>query len=280
MGRSSRSEGYVLRGGRAGAERLRLLNRVKWPTTQPLLRAAGLRAGMSCLDVGCGSGDVTLKIAALVGTEGNVVGVDRDQSILQLASQEAERQGLSVTFRRLDTEELAQESAYDLVFARYLLSHLPRPQRAVELMVRAVRPGGRLVLEDVFFPGHICYPANAAFDRYLELYQAVASAKEGGDAAIGERLLEMALEAGLVEVRVGLVVPTFRDGEGKRVARVTMEHLRVAVVGAGLASGREVDNLVVELGRLADDDRTLMSIAPTFQVWGRRAGARTPRVGG
>jgi SAM-dependent methyltransferase len=272
MERSSRSEGYVLRGGRAGAERLRLLNRVKWPTTEPLLRAAGLRAGMSCLDVGCGSGDVTLKMAALVGAEGNVVGVDRDQSILRFACQEAERQGLPVTFRRLDTEELAEESAYDLMFARYLLSHLPRPQRAVELMVRAVRPGGRLILEDVFFPGHICYPANAAFDRYLELYQAVASAKEGGDAAIGVRLLEMALEAGLVEVRVGLVVPTFRDGEGKQVARVTMEHIREAVVGAGLVSGHEVDNLVAELGRLADDDRTLMSIAPTFQVWGRRAG--------
>ena len=82
----------------------------------------------------------------------------------------------------------------------------------------------------------------------------------------------MALEAGLVEVRVGLVVPTFRDGEGKRVAWVTMEHIREEVVGSGLVSGREVDNLVAELGRLADDDRTLMSIAPTFQVWGRRAG--------
>jgi hypothetical protein len=55
MRRSSEPEGYVLRGGRAGAERLRLLNRVKWPTTEPLLGAAGLRAGMSCLDVGCGA---------------------------------------------------------------------------------------------------------------------------------------------------------------------------------------------------------------------------------
>ena len=100
---------------------------------------------MSCLDVGCGSGDVTLKMAAFVGAEGNVVGVDRDQSILRLARQEAEKQGLPVTFRRLDTEELAEESVYDLVYARYLLSHLPRPQRAVEVMVRAVRPGGRLV---------------------------------------------------------------------------------------------------------------------------------------
>jgi hypothetical protein len=154
-----------------------------------------------------------------------------------------------------------------------LLSHLPRPQRAVQLMVRAVRPVGHLVLEDVFFPGHICYLANAAFDRYLELYQAVAIATEGGDAAIGARLLGMVLEAGLVEVRVGLVVPTFRDGEGKRVAQITMEHIREAVLGAGLVSGREVDNFVAELGRLADDDRTLMSIAPTFQVWARRAGA-------
>jgi hypothetical protein len=39
----------------------------------------------------------------------------------------------------------------------------------------------------------------------------------------------MALEAGLVEVRVGLVMPTFRDGEGKRVAWVTMEPTRVAL---------------------------------------------------
>ena len=273
MGRSSRFEGYVLRGGRAGAERLHLLNRVKWPTTEPLLRVAGLRVGTSCLDVGCGSGDVTLKMAALVGAEGHVVGVDRDQSILHLARQEADKAGLPVSFRRLEAEEVAEESAYDLVFARYLLSHLPRPQRAVELMVRALRPGGRLVLEDVYFPGHICYPSNAAFDRFVELYQAVARMKEGGDAAIGVRLLGMALEAGLEEVRVGLVVPTFREGEGKRVTQVTMEHIREAVVGAGLASDPEVDNVVGELGRLAEDDRTLMSMAPTFQVWGRKAGA-------
>jgi ubiquinone/menaquinone biosynthesis C-methylase UbiE len=272
MRRSSEPEGYALRGGRAGAERLRLLNRVKWPTTQPLLVAAGLRAGMSCLDVGCGGGDVTLKMAATVGAEGRVVGADRDREILRLAEREAERQGLSATFRRWEAEDLDEESAYDLVFSRYLLSHLPRPQRAVEGMVRALRPGGRLVLEDVYFPGHVCYPANPAFARYVEIYQAVARTKEGGDAAIGPRLLELVLEAGLVEARVGLVVPTFRDGEGKRVAQVTMEHIREAAVGAGLVADREVDDIVAELGRFAEDGRTLMSMAPTFQVWCRKAG--------
>ena len=95
--------------------------------------------------------------------------------------------------------------------------------------------------------------------------------KEGGDAAIGPRLLELALDAGLVEARVGLVVPTFRDGEGKRVAQVTMEHIREAAVGAGLVADQEVDDIVAELGRFAEDERTLMSMAPTFQVWCRKA---------
>ena len=89
MERSPEPERYLLRGGRAGAERLHLLNRVKWPTTEGLLKAAGLQAGMRVLDVGCGSGEVTLKMADLVGAGGEVAGIDSDQAILRLAGREA-----------------------------------------------------------------------------------------------------------------------------------------------------------------------------------------------
>src|SRR5262245_21372357 len=65
--------GYVLRGGESGAERLRLLASVKWPSTKTLLDRVGLRQGMSCLDVGCGIGAVTMKLAELVGPTGRVV---------------------------------------------------------------------------------------------------------------------------------------------------------------------------------------------------------------
>jgi len=51
---------YVLRGGDQGAERLRLLASVKWPTTKTFLHMAGLCPGMRCLDVGCGAGAVAL----------------------------------------------------------------------------------------------------------------------------------------------------------------------------------------------------------------------------
>src|SRR3954452_8380766 len=91
-------DSYVLRGGQAGAERLRLLNRVKWPTTEQLLNKAGLRAGMRVLDFGCGGGEGTLRMAALVRTAGEVVGTALDPSILRLAQQEAAGSNLPVTF--------------------------------------------------------------------------------------------------------------------------------------------------------------------------------------
>ena len=263
-------ESYVLRGGQAGAARLRLINRVKWPSTERLLATAGLRAGMRVLDLGCGGGAVTLKMAALVGAEGEVVGIDLDPSILRLAQQEADGSKLPVTFRHLGAEELDEEAAYDFAYSRYLMSHLRHPERALKAMVRALRPGGLLAVEDVFFPGHVCYPPNAAFDRYLQLYGAVVRAK-GADPEIGLRLMGMALDAGLSDVQVELIVPIFREGEGKRVAQVTMEHIREAVVGAELATTTEVDAVVTDLKAFADDERTLMSIAPTFQVWGRKA---------
>ncbi|HTI49332.1 MAG TPA: hypothetical protein VL475_00220, partial [Planctomycetaceae bacterium] len=60
---------YILQGGVEGRERLRLLARVMNPTSIDLLERAGLQSGMSCLDIGCGGGDMTLEIARLVGPQ-------------------------------------------------------------------------------------------------------------------------------------------------------------------------------------------------------------------
>src|SRR5262245_53520071 len=116
---------YVLRGGDHGAERLRLLASVKWPTTKPLLDRAGLRPGMRCLDVGCGGGAVAFRIAEAVQPAGRVTGIDFDERLVGLARAEAQRLGLAVEFRTGSATQLEDRSAYDLVFARFLLTHLP-----------------------------------------------------------------------------------------------------------------------------------------------------------
>jgi ubiquinone/menaquinone biosynthesis C-methylase UbiE len=265
------SDTYVLRGGEEGAERLRLLARVKWPTTKTLLRRVGLRPGMHCLDVGCGIGAVTLKLARWVGPTGRAVGIDTDERCLELAGQEATRQGLPAVFRREGVNDLREEDAYALVYSRFLLTHLPEPGRALERLVRAARPGGLVAVEDIEFTAHFCHPACPAFGRYVSLYQQAVQRK-GGDPDIGPRLVSLLMDAGLQHVGVEVVQPTYRRGPGKRVAQVTMEHIREAVEAAGLASEGEVDAVIADLDRFTRDPRTILSLPRIFQVWGSKAG--------
>jgi 2-polyprenyl-3-methyl-5-hydroxy-6-metoxy-1,4-benzoquinol methylase len=52
---------YVIRGGIEGRERLRILARVMRPSTLNLFERVGIASGASCLDVGCGGGDVSFE---------------------------------------------------------------------------------------------------------------------------------------------------------------------------------------------------------------------------
>jgi ubiquinone/menaquinone biosynthesis C-methylase UbiE len=76
---------YVIRGGEEGKARLQIISDALRPSTLNLLNNAGIKTGMSCLDVGCGGGNVTLAMARLVGLSGMATGVDMDSAKMQLA---------------------------------------------------------------------------------------------------------------------------------------------------------------------------------------------------
>jgi 2-polyprenyl-3-methyl-5-hydroxy-6-metoxy-1,4-benzoquinol methylase len=121
---------YIIRGGVEGKKRLEVLARVMWPTTERVLREAGLAPGMTCLDLGCGGGDVTLQLATAVGPQGRVIGVDMDEIKLELARQLATRAGLgNVQFQQLNVQDWIEESRYDCIYSRFLLTHLADPLR-------------------------------------------------------------------------------------------------------------------------------------------------------
>jgi ubiquinone/menaquinone biosynthesis C-methylase UbiE len=260
---------YVLQHGDQGAKRLRLLTAITLSTTKTLLQRAGLRQGMDCLDVGCGNGMVTIEMAESVAPSGHVVGTDVDEHCLTLARHEALSRDCSVEFRTCDASKLEDESKYDFVLARFLLSHLREPENALKRMVYAARPGGVLVVEDIQFTGHFCHPASKSFDRYVSLYQSVVS-HNGADPNIGPLLPNMFLDAELEEVELQVIQPTFQKGPGKTIASSTMENIRESLVSAGLATDGEIGSIVAELNSFAMNPRTLMSLPRIFQVWGKR----------
>jgi 2-polyprenyl-3-methyl-5-hydroxy-6-metoxy-1,4-benzoquinol methylase len=261
---------YALRGGTAGRERLRVLARVMRPTTLALFDRLGIGAGMSCLDVGCGGGDVTLDLAARVGPTGRVVGVDVDAAKVELARAGAAEMGVTnVEFRVADLRALADEP-FDAVYARFVLSHLADPSSVVDALRRRLLPGGVLVVEDTDFAGYFVYPPSESFDRFIELYRAVVRGR-GGDPDIGPRLPRLLAAAGLEQVGASVVQPMGTTGEVKLVNPLTMRNVADAVVADGLASAAEVDRIVADLNAFAEDPMTLAGVARVVQAWGRRA---------
>src|SRR6476659_486655 len=116
------SNEYVIAEGQPGFDRLRVLARVWGATTESLLRSVGVGAGMRCLDVGCGAGDVTMLLASMVGPAGAVVGSDADRGQLDLVEQEVERLGVTtVELVHQDVMDLAASGEYDVVYSRFLL---------------------------------------------------------------------------------------------------------------------------------------------------------------
>src|SRR5687767_68910 len=76
---------YVLGHSKQELIRLERQARIFAEATDDVLHRAGIREGMTVLDVGCGVGDVTLAAARMVGPKGGVIGIDRAEEALQTA---------------------------------------------------------------------------------------------------------------------------------------------------------------------------------------------------
>jgi SAM-dependent methyltransferase len=259
---------YIIRGGVEGRERLRVISRVLRPTTLALLERVEVRAGLSCLDAGCGGGDVAVELARLVGPGGRVVGTDLDEAKLDLARGEAAAQGLTnVEFRRADVVA-TEDGAYDLVYARFLLSHLPDPAGGLAKLRRAVRPGGMIAVEDVDHSGCFCHPDNAAYQGYVDLYTQTA-ARRGCDANLGRRLPTLLIDGGFAAVGVNVVQPAALAGDAKHAIALTLENVAPAILAEGLAEPDQMDRMIDDLYAFARDPRALAAFPRIVQVWGK-----------
>ncbi|MFE0516213.1 class I SAM-dependent methyltransferase [Streptomyces sp. NPDC058964] len=115
-----------------------------------LAAASGAEPGDRVLDVGCGTGYLTRRMAARVGPDGAVTGVDPSPPVLAYARNKKQRPGSApCTYREGVAESLdLPDGAFDAVVTSLMLHHLPEELRPAALreMHRVLRPGGRLLV--------------------------------------------------------------------------------------------------------------------------------------
>lgn len=261
---------YVIQGGQEGKARLSVLGLAMNSYSLNALVKAGLKPGSKCLDAGCGGGTMTYAMAEIAGPDGYVTAIDHDAEIIRLNNEElASLEVGNVSFRHEEVYDLSETDEYDIIFARFLLSHLSNPALAISKMVGALKPGGWLVTEDVHFSGHFCYPSNGAFDTYLDWY-ARAVKFNGGDAEFGVKLYEHLSGSGLQDVQLEVVQPAGVTGPAKQMSLITLEKIRHSVLAAGLATREEFEKVDEELKVFTADARSIISMPRIFQVWGRK----------
>lgn len=117
------------------------------PAQDRLLEMADLARGERALDVACGTGLVTSRVASQVTTDGHVSAVDLSEGMLEQAKVAAEERNLQhVSFHQMDAEALDFPDAhFDVALCSLGLMYAPAPERALREMCRVLTPGGRAV---------------------------------------------------------------------------------------------------------------------------------------
>jgi SAM-dependent methyltransferase len=174
-------------------QRLALMSQLLDPLHRSTIEMLGLRQGWRCLEIGCGNGSISQWLAGRVGPAGAAVASDMD---LQYVS------GLktpNLEIRRINIlEDPVEEGAYDLVTARAVLHHIASPEKAVQRMAAALKPGGALLsIEPDMLPATTAQP-----ESMLKFWQGWLewSVEAGIDFFIGRKMPAMMAVAGLESV--------------------------------------------------------------------------------
>ncbi len=129
----------------------------------------GISAGMTVLDLGCGTGLFTIPAARMVGESGRVHAVDIQTQMLDVTRTRAEEAGIGArcSFHHAGAYELALETqSVDVALVVATLGEIPDKLHAMLELYRVIRPGGRVCIsEELLDPAYL---PSSAVRQYAE----------------------------------------------------------------------------------------------------------------
>jgi SAM-dependent methyltransferase len=263
---------YLLAGGSAELERLRLQARVWEPEAEIMLDRIAIQPGWNCIDLGCGSMGILGPLSRRVESKGRVVGLDTDAKQLAAARDFVKDNKLdNVEIRELDAYKtgLPRES-FDFTHVRFVFAPAGRDEELLQEMLALTRPGGIVAIEEPDATCWNCLPPSPAWTRLKSAILA-AFKRGGGDFNAGQRTFGMLRRAGLKDVQFRAAVVALQDRHPyKRLPIQFATSLRKRILDAGILAESELDEAITECELVASDPETTVLSFIVTQVWGRK----------
>lgn len=177
-----------------------------WPQEEPIFDRHPLPSGAKVLDLGCGTGEITARLAAKYPAA-SFVGVDIEEPHLEKARARSAGFGERVRFETGDALNLAFDDAtFDLVVCRHVLQAVSDARRVLEEIRRVTRPGGRVHLIAEDYGMLHCYPTELDADDFWQRFPPRYSAATGSDLHVGRKTFTFLHDLGMTDIRCDYVV--------------------------------------------------------------------------
>ncbi len=189
---------YVLGTHDAEIGRLQLQHGIWQSRVRDCWQRAGISAGNTVIDIGCGPGFATVDLAQQVGAGGHVIGIERSERFIAYAHALCESKGVSnATFHEADVmlDELPAIQA-DAIWCRWLAIFVSDPALLVKKMAQALRPGGTLIFHEyVHYETYQSLPPSTALAEFVQ--HVMASWRSfGGEPNVARQLPDHLTAAG------------------------------------------------------------------------------------
>ncbi|WP_196890220.1 class I SAM-dependent methyltransferase [Aureivirga sp. CE67] len=258
---------YAIHGGDKGKRRLQILSETLEEETTKFIQKVGISKGMKCLDLGCGGGNVSILLSKLIGEKGEVIGYDIDERKIALAKETMKELNISnIKFEVKNVNHFDEKEVYDIIYSRFLLSHLKNPAEILQKMYHSLKPNGKILIEETDFSGHFSVPRSKDFDSYVSLYQKLLE-KRGTNANLGKELFSLLNQSRFKNIDFSISQVAHNSGNGKLMAEITFEGISEALIKDKIISQNVIEEIQSGLIEFRKRKDTIMSLPRIFQFY-------------
>lgn len=242
-------------------------------TTQEFIKHNGIKSGIHMLDIGCGTGSMSVWLSEQVGKTGSVLGIDNDEHQVKAAEKFAKSQGaINCSFKLHSAYEISRiKEHFDFIYCRFILHHLFRPTEVIKSVYEKLPNGGIFVAEEGIISSAFTYPFSCAFGERRWQNSAAIEDKEGIDRNInfGMLLYNKMFQAGFKDLKAHLIQPVLCTKEEKKILILNEATGKKSALESGMAL-EEWNKLMEGLQKIMETDGQIVGFYQSCQVVGRK----------